>query len=162
MTSNTTGERSPRRLEDVQVPVRLKLSALWMSVMFLYVYVDIFALYEPGTIDDILVGRVWEFDISQGWALGALALMATPILMVFLSLALPARVGRGTNVVVASLFVLVSIGNAVGETWAFYWFGSAVEAVLLLLIIWYAWTWQGMVGHPSGSAPQRPAPDLQR
>jgi len=162
MTSNTTGERSPRRLEDVQVPVRLKLSALWMSVMFLYVYVDIFALYEPGTIDDILVGRVWEFDISQGWALGALALMATPILMVFLSLALPARVGRGTNVVVASLFVLVSIGNAVGETWAFYWFDSAVEAVLLLLIIWYAWTWQGVVVHASGSAPQRPAPDLQR
>jgi hypothetical protein len=162
MTSNTTDERSLRRLEDVQVPVRPKLSALWMSVMFLYVYVDILALYEPGTIDDILVGRVWEFDVSQGWALGALALMAIPSLMVFLSLALPARVARGANVVVASLFVFVSIGNAVGETWAFYWFGSAAEAVLLLMITWYAWTWQGVVGHASGSAPQRPASDLRR
>lgn len=143
MTSDAmrSDEQSPRRLEDVQVPVRLKLSALWVSAMFLYVYVDILAFYEPGTIDDILVGRVWEFDISQAWALGALVLMTIPILMVVLSLALPARMARWTNVVVASVFVLVSIGNAVGETWAFYWFGAAVEAVLLLMIIWYAWTW---------------------
>jgi hypothetical protein len=109
--------------------------------MFLYVYVDIFAFYKPGTIDDILVGRVWEFDISQGWALGALALMTIPSLMIFLSLTLPARAARMTNLVVASLFVLVSVGNAAGETWAFVWLGSAVESVLLLVIIRYAWNW---------------------
>ena len=56
-------------------------------------YVDIFGFYKPGTIDDILVGHVWEFDISQAWALGALVLMTIPSLMVFLSLALPARNG---------------------------------------------------------------------
>jgi len=117
-----------RGLKDVQVPVRLKLSALWAAAMFLYVYVDIFAMYRPGTIDGILVGRVWEFDITQAWALGALVLM-------------PARFTRWSNVVVASLYVLVSIGNALGETWAFYWFGLAVEAMLLLAVIWYAWTW---------------------
>lgn len=137
-----TDERNPRRLEDGPVPVRLKLMALWVSTMFLYVYVDVIAFYKPGTIDDILVGRVWEFDISQGWALGALALMTVPSLMVFLSLALPARVARWTNVVVGSLYVPVSIGNVVGETWwAFYWLGAAVEAGLLLLVVWYAWTW---------------------
>ncbi|HUF14396.1 MAG TPA: DUF6326 family protein [Acidimicrobiia bacterium] len=143
-------EQNPQRLEDVQVPVRLKLSAMWVSAMFLYVYVDIFAFYKPGTIDDIMVGRVWEFDITQGWALGALVLMTIPSLMVFLSLGLPARVARWANVVVASLFVLVSIGNALGETWAFYWFGSAVEAALLLLIIWYAWTWPRLVDRVAG------------
>ena len=131
-----------RRLEDVQVPVRLKLSALWASVMFLYVYVDVLAFYKPGTIDDILAGRVWEFDITQGWALGALVLMTIPSLMVALSLAMPAGVARWTNLVVGSLFVPVSVFNVVGETWvAFYWFGSAVEAVLLLLIVRYAWSW---------------------
>jgi hypothetical protein len=46
--------------------------------MFLYVYVDIFAFYKPGTIPDILRGRVWDFDITQGWALGALGLLTTP------------------------------------------------------------------------------------
>lgn len=54
--------------------------------MFLYVYVDILGFHKPGTIPDILIGRVWEFDITQEWALGALALMTVPILMVFLSM----------------------------------------------------------------------------
>jgi hypothetical protein len=110
--------------------------------MFLYVYVDILAFFKPGTIDDILVGRVWEFDISQGWVLGAMALMTVPALMVFLSLALPARVARLTNVVVASLYVPVSIFNTVGETWNYYyWFGAILEVALLLLVIRYAWSW---------------------
>lgn len=45
--------------------------------MFVYVYVDHFSLYKPGTITDILVGRVWEFDISQAWALGSSVLMTS-------------------------------------------------------------------------------------
>lgn len=133
--------RSPEVLDDRPVPVRLKLSALWATMMFMFVYVDIFGFYKPGTIDDILVGQVWEFDITQGWALGALTMMTIPVLMVYLSLALPARMARWANVMVASLFVLVTIGGLIGETWAFYWFGSVVEAVLLLLIVRNAWTW---------------------
>jgi hypothetical protein len=88
---------------------------------------------------------VWEFDISQGWALGALALMTIPILMVFLSLVLPTMAARWSNLVVASLLVLVAIANVVGETWAFVWFGSAVEAALLLMISRYAWRWPRLV-----------------
>jgi hypothetical protein len=134
-------EQNRRGLEDVPVPVRVKLSALWVVTMFLYVYVDIFAFFKPGTIDDILVGRVWEFDITQGWTLGALALTTIPALMVFLSMSLPPAEARWANVGIASVYLLVSIGNAVGETWAFYWLGSAVEAALLLLIIRQAWSW---------------------
>jgi hypothetical protein len=133
--------QSAKGWEEAPATVRLKLSALWVSVMFLYVYVDIFSFYVPGTIDDILIGRVWEFDITQGWALGALALMAIPSLMVFLSLALPVVAARRANLVVATVYMLVSIGNAVGETWAFIWLGSAVEVGLLLLLLRNAWTW---------------------
>jgi hypothetical protein len=98
-------------------------------------------LLQAGTIDDILVGRVWEFDISQAWAIGALALMVVPILRVSLSWVLPARVARWANLSVASLYIFVSIGNALGETWAFLWLGAAVETVLLALIIRSAWAW---------------------
>ena len=153
MSNNVTiDEQRPPRLEEVPVPTRLKLSALWVSAMFLYVYVDILFFYKPGTMEDILVGRVWEFDISQGWALGALLLMAIPSLMVVLSLTLPARAARWTNIVVGSLFVPVSIGNVIGETWAFIWFGAALEAVLLLLVVRYAWTWRPPVGGSLGAA----------
>lgn len=130
------------QLEDGRIPVRLKLSALWATVMFLYVYVDIFNFFKPGTVEDILVGRVWEFDITQGWALGALVLLMIPSLMVFLPLALPARAARWSNIAVATLYIPVSIGNVLGEAWVYYfWFGAAVETALLLMIIRYSWTW---------------------
>ena len=52
-------------LDNPPIPVQAKLAAAWTSFMFLYVYVDILALYRPGVVDDILVGVVWEFDITQ-------------------------------------------------------------------------------------------------
>lgn len=129
-------------LEGIKMPVQAKLAALWASFMFLYAYVDILAFYKPGVIDDILAGRVWQLEITQTWALGALALMAFPILMVFLSVSLPARANRMTNIVVASLYLVVSGANAVGESWVYY-FALAVglEVVVLGLVLRYAWTW---------------------
>jgi len=66
-------------LEDQRIPVRVKLAAAWTSVMFLYAYVDIIAFFKPGVIDDILAGKVWEFDVSQTLLTTFLALMAIPI-----------------------------------------------------------------------------------
>ncbi|MEX2653532.1 MAG: DUF6326 family protein [Acidimicrobiia bacterium] len=123
------------------MPVRTKLSVLWITVMFLYVYVDIFGFYLPGTIEDILVGRVWEFDISQGWVFGALALMAIPALMVFLSLALPARMARWSNLVIGGLYIPVSLFNLIDATWAHYWLGAIIEVGLLVLVVRSAWLW---------------------
>lgn len=125
-----------------RVPTRLKLSALWTSVMFLYVYVDIFSLYTPGTIDGIRAGRVWEFDISQTWALSALALMTIPSLMISLTLTLRSSAARWTNLIVAGLLTVVSLGNLMGETWVFYWLGAALETALLVAVMGYAWRWQ--------------------
>jgi hypothetical protein len=85
---------------------------------------------------------VWKFEITQTWALAALALMTIPSLMVFLSLALPARANRWTNIVVAALYVPYSIGNVIGEAWVLYfWFAVIVEVALLAVVIRYAWTW---------------------
>ena len=85
---------NPNHLE---VPVQVRLAALWASTMFLYVYVDILSLYKPGTVRDILRGRVWEFEITQGWALGALALMTIPSVMIALSVLLPTKANQRTN-----------------------------------------------------------------
>jgi hypothetical protein len=149
----THAATSPNRLRltDPRVPVRSTLAALWAAVMFLYVYVDILGFYKPGTVDGILEGRVWTFDVTQGWALAALTLMAVPILMVVLSLTLPAAAARWTNLVVAAPYVLVSIGNAVGETWLFMWLGAILEAALLLLVVRYAWKWPRGAERPAGS-----------
>jgi Family of unknown function (DUF6326) len=126
----------------LEVPVQVRLAALWASTMFLFVYVDVFFFYKPDTVRDILRGRVWEFEISQGWALGALALMTIPSVMIALSVLLPTRANQLTNIAVASLFILVSIANPIGETWAFIWFGAIVEVVLLATIVRLAWRWR--------------------
>jgi hypothetical protein len=137
-----TQRTSPSGLEQTTVPVQVQLAALWASLMFLYIYVDILGLYQPGVIDGILDGRVWELDITQTWAIGALALMAIPILMVPLSVTLPARANRTTNLIVAALYAAVSIANAVGETWTYYFIlAVGLELAVLALVLRYAWTW---------------------
>lgn len=61
--------------------------------------------------------------------------------MVFLSLALPAKVNRWTNILVAAFYILVGINNIIGESWVFYIVGNIVEIVILSLIIRHAWKW---------------------
>ncbi|MFD4420699.1 DUF6326 family protein [Agromyces sp. NPDC058484] len=140
-----TRQHATTTLEDPRTPVKVKLAAAWTSFMFLYVYVDILAFYKPGTVDDILVGVVWEFDITQTWAITALTLLAIPIFMVVLSMTLPARANRITNLIVASVQVPFAAFNAVGqvgESWMyFYVVGVALEVIVLALILRYAWTW---------------------
>lgn len=138
--------RTPRdtttALDESRLPVRATLVAAWTSVMFLYAYVDIIGFYVPGKIDDILVGVVFEFDITQALLTTFLGLMAVPILMVVLSAVLPARASRVTNLVVASVQIPYAVFNAVGESWTLYYWGAvALEVVLLALILRLAWTW---------------------
>jgi hypothetical protein len=128
-------------LEDVKVNIKIKLSALWVSIMFIYLYVDVFGFYKPGVIEDAIAGKVWTFQITQVWLLGVIILMTIPSLMVFLSLALPVKANRWTNIIVGILFIVVTLGMTIGESYVFYIFGSIVETVLLLLIVVYAWKW---------------------
>ena len=49
----TTGARL---LEDVRVGIRLNLSALWITMLFLFAYGDIFGFFAPGNIEEIVAG----------------------------------------------------------------------------------------------------------
>ena len=129
-------------LHEQPVSVRVKLAAAWTSFMFLYAYVDIIAFYKPGVVADILNGKVFEFDISQTLLSTFIALMAIPIFMIVVSVALPARANRVTNLIVASVQIPYAAFNIVGESWTvFYGLGLALELILLALILRYAWTW---------------------
>jgi hypothetical protein len=134
--------RPTTTLEDQPIPVRAKLAATWTSFVFLYAYVDILNFFTPGVIEEILDGKVFEFDLSQTFSTTALTLVAIPILMVVLSMTLPAQVNRIANLVVALLYVPVTAFNVVGESWLyFYGLGVVLELILLALIVRYAWTW---------------------
>jgi hypothetical protein len=128
-------------LEDIKVSLKIKLAALWASFMFLYIYVDYFHLYMPGTLKDMLAGKVFVFDITQEFIFIALFLATIPMLMIFLSVALPAKTNRLTNIIVAIVLIPYMLFNLVGEAWVHMYFAAAVEVVLLCLIIRYAWKW---------------------
>ena len=115
----STDTKSTTALHDPPVPVRAKLAAAWTSFMFLYIYVDYFALYKPGVVDDILDGVVFEFDIGQTLLTLFLTSIAIPIFMILLSTTLPARINRAANLVVASLSIPFAMFNAVGESWTY-------------------------------------------
>ncbi|MFC9473088.1 DUF6326 family protein [Nocardia sp. NPDC055002] len=145
-------------LEDQPMPVRAELAAAWTSFMFLYAYVDILNFFTPGVVEDILDGRVFEFSLSQTFSTSALILMAIPIFMVVLSMTLPAGVNRIANLIVASLYVPVTVFNVVGASWLyFYGLGVALELILLALILRYAWTWP----RTAPSATMATGPDLE-
>ncbi|MCU0355761.1 MAG: DUF6326 family protein, partial [Cytophagales bacterium] len=120
---------------------KLKLATLWASFMFLYVYVDYFHLYMPGTLKDMLAGKVFVFEVTQAFLLIVLAAVTIPALMIFLSVALPAKANRWTNIIVATVHIPYMLFNLAGEAWIHMVFGAVVEVVLLCLIIRYAWKW---------------------
>lgn len=127
---------------DQPTSVKAKLAAAWTSFMLFYAYVDILGFYTPGTITDILDNKVYEFDLSQTFSVTALSLLSVPMFMIVLSMALPARTNRITNLVVAALYVPFTVFNVAGGHYLyFYGLGVVLELVLLALIVRWAWTW---------------------
>jgi Family of unknown function (DUF6326) len=132
---------------DITVHVRLKLFALWSSVMFFYIYGDYFQLWETGQLQQMIAGRMPFAAISQGVLLGMAGAMIVPGLMPFLSLVLPVRLNRWLNIIFAGIYSLIMI-VAFKSGWYFYILFGVIEIILTLLIVWYAWTWPKDANNP--------------
>ena len=128
-------------LKDTVVSVKPKLAALWVAVMVSYIYNDFFSLFWPGELENMIDGYMGPFPTSQTSLLSAMILMTIPTLMIFLSLVLPARASRWANIIVGTLYIAVAIGSVIGESRIFYHVGNAVQVVLLVFVVRYAWTW---------------------
>jgi predicted tellurium resistance membrane protein TerC len=100
-----------------------------------------------------MAGEISGMAITQGFLFAISLYIAIASVMVFLSLVLSPTVNRWANIVLASLYVLSIVASAVGETSAYYWFLSIAESALLLLIVWYAWTWPRREGASRSSEP---------
>jgi hypothetical protein len=151
----TIRTNTPSLLDSPPIPVQAKIAATWTSLMFFVIYIDYFHLYQPGAIDQIRGGGIFEFDITPTLMTVFVVVIGIPALMVMLSATLPARVNRATNLAVASLYIPVMVFNAAGASseWAFYYaFHIGLEVLLLAFILRSAWTW------PRTPAPSMPNP----
>ena len=132
--------------EGVKINVKLKLSALWAALMFLYIYADIFSLFKPGVIEEMAAGRMGPFPVTQSSLFAASLLMVIPAVMVALSITLKPGVNRWVNIILGVLYTCVNISNLIGEPWAFYVLFGTSEIVLTCLIVWLAWKWHNPEG----------------
>ncbi len=137
MNSN---KKTARIMEDVKINVKIKLSGLWVAVMLLYIYGDLFGFYKPGFMEEVIAGEVPRG--SQISLVGAAILMAIPAIMVFLSLTLKAKANRWANIILGIIYTGVMLFTMfLPGVWAYYIFLGIVEVVLTVLIVWNAWKW---------------------
>jgi hypothetical protein len=100
MNINTSAARI---LEDVQI----KLSALWIVLMFVWQQGDVLRLYAG----DVLVGEDIGGELISPelmWLVGAIW-MTIPVVMILLSLTLKYRANRWANTIVGIFFVVLNL-----------------------------------------------------
>ena len=137
-----TNQKTIRVFEDVKVNVKLKLSALWIALMFLYTYADILGFYAPGNIEELISGEIAGIRMTQELLLGSAILMVIPSAMVFLSLSLQAKANRLVNIIVGIVYIIVLGGTFLtGRNPAYYILFGLLKAVLLAMIVWHSWKW---------------------
>lgn len=128
-------------LEDIKVPVRLRLAGLWTSLMFCYVYGDYFGLFVPDHLRNMLAGNFGPMGpTTNSLLIGVSVMMAIPALMVFGSMALPAAWCRWGNIVLGVVYAVIIVMTLPGAA-PFYVMFGVLEIALSLFTIVTAWRW---------------------
>lgn len=129
-------------LDNPKINIKIKLSALWTSLVFCYLYGDYFELYTPGKVDSLQTGdNVLDSPMKL---LIASIILVIPSLMVALSVLLNPKLNRILNIAFGLLFTLMMllIGiNSMTPWYEFYAFLAFLESLITIAIIWIAWNW---------------------
>lgn len=143
MNETLATTRSQSRFQNTPIDIKFRLSALWIAIMFVYAYVDIFGLMRADYLEALLVGEIVNtpLKVSQGFLVGAVIYILPASLMVYFSLTLRPAVNRWVNVIVAGVYMVTVALACIGEEWFYFLFGSAIELVLFVMIVRLAWRW---------------------
>ncbi len=132
---------SRARLEEFRPPAKLKLAAMWTSLMFLYVYGDYFNMYSPGKLEKMAAGDVGPVNAADEVGMLAISMMMViPALMIALSILLPAALSKWLNVLFGLVYAAILALTLPGAP-LFYLVYGAIEIPLSLLIVLTALAW---------------------
>ncbi|NNF99380.1 MAG: hypothetical protein HKM93_08380 [Desulfobacteraceae bacterium] len=118
--------------------MKVKLSTLWIFVMFNMIFADIVGFMNPGALEDIITGNV-GVQITQKLLLVFSILLEIPIAMIPLSRILKYKANRWANIIAGLITIIFIIGG--GDTYLSYIFFATIEVVCILYIMWSAWNW---------------------
>ena len=137
-----TNKKTTKILENVKISTKMKISALWAAIMFLYLSGDIMTFFIPdGYIAQSMAGKIGFFTVSQGTMLVISVLNTIPCVMVFISLILEPKASRRANIIIGIYQMIINSLVFLSASWAYFIFFGIVESVLTGLIVWYAWKW---------------------
>ena len=119
--------------------MRVRLSTLWIFVLFNMIFADIVGFMNPGVLESIVKGEL-EINVTQELLLVFSIMLEIPIAMVLLSRLLSYRVNRWANIVAALITILFVVGG--GSAYLSYYFFASIEIVTMLFIIGFAWRWR--------------------
>jgi hypothetical protein len=129
-------------LEDFKINIKIKLSLLWSSVTFFYIYGDYFELYVPNKVSGIINGdSMLDNPLKLFFAS---LLLAIPALMICLSILLKSSLNKWLNIVFGMFFsvlMLLIAVTSISEWRTFYVFYAIVESTITSAIVWYAFNW---------------------
>ena len=93
-------------------------------------------------LEELISGEIAGIQMTQGLLVGSAILMLVPSVMVFLSLVLMAKANRLVNIIIGVVYIGV-LGSTffTGRNPAYYLLFATVKALLLVLVIWFAWKW---------------------
>jgi len=129
-------------LINTQIDIKLKLSALWLVYMMLYIYTDFYTLYIPGKIQEILSGVIMDgVEVTQVSLLVVAIITIIPAFMIFISIVVRAKINRWLNIILGILHIAIGVVNLTGATWAYYIFYGFSLLLIAILIVVYAWKW---------------------
>lgn len=130
------------QLEDFSINVKIKLAALWASLMSCYIYGDYFSLYVPHKIEKFISGHTLLNSPLK--LLSAAVLLAIPALMICLSVLLKPLFNRWLNLIFGvfyTLLMLLIAATTLSAWYSFYVFLAVLEAIISAAIVWYAFKW---------------------
>lgn len=114
-------KKSISMLEDRKVNVKIKLALLWVALMFLYIYNDIFSMFQPGHVAELVEGQLGGIKFTQTLLFSAAVLMALVLC------------GIWAYGVIAGIALVIQHGLSFDSP-----FGALVDALVFLLVLLFA------------------------
>lgn len=118
--------------------LKFKLSTLWIATMFSYQLADIMRIYSG---DYVAGGEVFGSAPTQALWFASSVYMVIPVIMIVLSLFLPHKANRWTNIILATIFFGVNAFAITGYESGYDIFLAIVGLVFNVMVFWLALKW---------------------
>lgn len=138
-------KNSSKSLTNYNVNIKIKLAALWTTLMFLYIYADFFELMTPKKLEKMIDLQTPMGPTSPEILVVFSVILIIPSLMIFLSVFLKTQINKWLNICIAALYASMSIliiVSTLGSEWhAFYILFNLIEVFVFAMIIYQALKW---------------------